>query len=88
MEIVVKIIATGDLQKVKLQNGNEMSKIDVEMESGSNQIIATAFDKVALELANDRPVVNAIYILDFNLTCSKTEKRFLNARINHLTPLF
>ena len=85
MEFLVKISKVGEVYNFTSQNGEAISKIDIEMLHGKNSIIATAFDKVALQIGQNKPVVGEYWWADISMNISGTEKRFQNVRINSLS---
>lgn len=86
MEIIVRVIEKGALEKFKGANsGEEVSKVDVTLGHGQNRIIATAFDKTALEIAAWEIDTSYIYVADISFSISGSERKFQNVRLNRLT---
>ena len=88
MEIIVKMEAAGALSSFTSEKGETIQKLDVQISQGKNRFMATAFDKVALELSQNAPVLNAIYVADLSFSVSGRDKAFQNVRLNSLVPLF
>ena len=86
MEIIVRVIEKGALEKFRgAASGEEVSKVDVTLGHGSNRIIATAFDKTALEIAATDIDTSYIYVADISFSVAGSERKFQNVRLNKLT---
>lgn len=85
MLLLCKVTNVGEVTKITTERGEEISKIELQLTDSANTFIASAFDKVALEIAQKLPVVSAYCWVDLTFTVSGREKKFQNVRINCLT---
>ena len=88
MEVIAKIMSCGDLTTFATEGGNQIQKIELQLNAGLNQFICAAFDKMALELSANKPIVNAVYVCDLSFSISGKERNFQNVRLVRIAPLF
>lgn len=85
MWVLCKITNVGEVSKIPTERGEEISKIEVQLTGHGDNFLAAAFDKVAMEIASNKPAVGAYYWADLSFTISGKEKQFQNVRLNRLT---
>lgn len=85
MWVLCKITNVGEVSKIPTEKGEEISKIELQLTGCGDNFIVAAFDKAALEIAANKPVVGAYYWTDLTFSVSGKEKKFQNVRLNRLT---
>lgn len=91
MEIIAKVVEVGNPEVFTTSSGNTIQKVDVLLSQGYNQFIVTAFDKVAIDLQANKPIIGGIYLAEVSFgigSSTKEGKRFQNVRLGRLAPLF
>lgn len=85
LELLVKVEAVQPMRTFNASNGEEVSALDVEVTKGRDRFVVTAFDKTALQLKENLPIVGAYYWAEISFSVSGSEKRFLSARLVSLS---
>lgn len=84
MVMLCRVKSVGELTKIPTAEGGGISKIELQLDRGFDTFQVAAFDKVALEIATNKPTAGVIYYADLTFSVSGKEKLFQNVRLNHL----
>lgn len=90
MEKRVKVLLQSGARSFAAQNGEQVTVVDVLLDDGLNQYIASAFDKEALALSQ-QPLVcqEKEYTVDLQMTVNKTQegKYFQKVKLVRIKPV-
>lgn len=84
MWVLCKISKVGELTNIRTSKGEEIAKVEIQLYGCGDFFIAAAFDKVALELNHNKPVVGRHYWAELKFAVAGGEKLFQNVRLDNL----
>lgn len=86
LHLLVKVQSVSEPRTLTTTMGEQSQIVDVTCSSGSDTFIASAFDKMAVQVLSSKPVAGALYWVDLSFFLGGRDKNFQNVRIVSMLP--
>ena len=86
LHLLVKVQSVSEPRTLTTTTGEQSQIVDVTCSCGADTFIASAFDKMAVQVMSSKPVAGALYWVDLSFFLGGRDKNFQNVRIVTMLP--